>query len=79
MICHFRPIPESRLRFFGHIRATDVLPVHHLVRIARCSDTYPARMRAAALRNLVAKAPLDVTQGRPFAARRKLVRAHYGI
>ncbi len=70
---------EKRQRFFGHIRATSMLPVHHLVRIAGAADQYMPRVRAAALRNLVAEAPLEVTKGAPFAQRRKAVRLHYGV
>lgn len=69
---------ERRQRFFGHIRATYVLPVHHLVRVAR-SSSYSPLMRCAALRNLVAVAPLEVTRGRCFLERRRLVRAHYQV
>jgi len=35
--------------------------------------------RAAALRVLVGWAPLELTQGLPFPARRRLVRAHHKI
>lgn len=70
---------EKRQRFFGHIRATNVLPIHHLVRIAKAREQYSPPMRAAALRNLVAIATLEVTHGRSYVERRRLVRAHYGI
>lgn len=70
---------EKRQRFFGHIRATNVLPIHHLVRVASAKNQYSPLMRAAALRNLVASAPVEVTKGRCYLERRKLVRAHYGI
>jgi hypothetical protein len=70
---------EKRQRFFGHLRATEVLPVYHLIRIARSSADYNPRVRAAALRQLVARAPIEVTLGRPFPERRRLVRTHYGI
>ena len=69
----------ARQAFFGHIRATDCLPTYHLVRIIRSKDCYSVRMRAAALRTLVCKAPLDVTLGRPYAERRRLVRKHYDV
>lgn len=72
-------LSERRQAFFGHIRATDCLPTYHLVRIIRSKDCYCVRVRAAALRNLVGKASLDVTQGRPFAERRRLVRKHYDV
>lgn len=70
---------EKRQRFFGHLRATEVLPDHHLIRVARASSQYPATLRAAALRHLVSRAPLEVTLGRPFSERRRLTRAHHGI
>lgn len=70
---------EKRQRFFHHIRTTYVLPPHHLQRVARDSASYSPLMRAAALRNLVAAAPVHVTQGLPFARRRKLVREHYKV
>ncbi|MBY0365419.1 hypothetical protein [Roseateles aquatilis] len=40
---------------------------------------HPPLLRVAALRWLVHLAPLDVTQGRSYAARRRLVRRHYGV
>lgn len=70
---------EKRQRFFGHLRATEVLSDYHLVRISRSSEDYKPSVRAAALRQLISRAPLEVTQGRPFAESRRLVRAHYGI
>lgn len=72
-------LSERRQAFFGHIRATHCLPAYHLVRIIRSKDCYSVRVRAAALRNLVGIASLDVTQGRPFAERRRLVRQHYDV
>jgi len=70
---------EKRQRFFGHLRATDVLPQHHLLRVVRSKEAYSALMRAAALRHLVAQAPIEITQGRPFAERRRLVRSYFKI
>ena len=40
---------------------------------------YPPLMREAALRWLVHSAPLSVTQGAPFAERRRYVRRYYGV
>jgi hypothetical protein len=40
---------------------------------------YPPLLREAALRWLVYTAPLAVTQGAPFAQRRRNVRRHYGV
>lgn len=70
---------EKRQLFFGHIRATDELPPHHLVRVIRSKQSYSPFFRAAVLRNLVYSAPVEVTQGRPYIERRRLVRAYYGV
>ncbi|RUP35714.1 MAG: hypothetical protein EKK45_00310 [Curvibacter sp.] len=70
---------EKRQRFFGHIRATDVLPPHHMLRVIRSKERYTPFFRAAVLRNLVCNAPVEVTHGRPYAERRRLVRDHYGV
>ncbi|WP_176060297.1 hypothetical protein [Paraburkholderia sp. BCC1876] len=67
------------LRFSLAVFATYRLPHDKLVRIARSKRLYSSYYRAAALRHLVADAPLSVTGGRPFAERRRRVRAHYGI
>lgn len=67
------------IRFSRCIFQTYRLPAEALVAIARDRARYTPVMRAAALRNLVGEAPLAVTQGRPFAERRRLVRAHYGV
>lgn len=40
---------------------------------------YPLLMREAALRCLVWRAPLAVTKGAPFPARRRHVRQHHGV
>ena len=40
---------------------------------------YPPLLREAALRWLVHSAPLSVTQGAPFAQRRRCVRRFYGV
>lgn len=69
---------EKRQKFFGHIRATDVLPEHHQVRVIR-DKSYSALFRAAVLRNLVHTAPIEVTKGRCFAEKRRLVRKHYNV
>lgn len=69
---------EKRQRFFANIRATRRLREEELVRIA-ADKGYSLSVRSAALRNLVTLAPVEVTLGRPFAQRRRLVREHYGI
>lgn len=72
-------LTDKRLRFYGHLRALSALPTHHLLRIVRARKAYTPRVRAAALRHLVAGAPLEVTRGHPFAARRRYVRAFYEV
>lgn len=69
---------RNRQAFFGHIRTVEVLPNYHVLRVIR-EPSYPPRVRAAALRILVDRAPIDVTKGRPFAERRRLVRKHYKV
>lgn len=49
------------------------------VRVIRDKERYSALLRAAALRNLVAQAPIEVTQGRTYLWRRRAVRLHYGV
>ncbi len=66
---------ETRQRFMLHVRTTSVLAAYHLVRIARSSHS--PQMCSAALRNLVCRAPIEVTSGRPYPEKRRLVRAHY--
>lgn len=61
------------------VHATYRLPESMLLSIVRARGRYPATYRAAALRHLVAQAPVSVTCGLPFAQRRRLVRRHYGI
>lgn len=75
---NYHLLSRTRQAFFGHLRATGVLPIHHLVRII-LDKGYSARVRSAALRNLVGSAPLEVTLGQPYAVRRLLVRKHYQV
>lgn len=67
------------LRFGMMVWQTYGLPHEQLVRIVRAKKRHSAHFRAAALRHLVAEAPLSVTGGRPFAERRRRVRRYYGI
>jgi hypothetical protein len=71
-------LSQRRRAFWGHLRATDVLGTFHLKRIIN-DKSYSPWVRAAALRNLTCQAPLDVTLGRPYAERRRLVRKHYNV
>ena len=70
---------DQRLRFYRHVHDTSAFPVGTLVHIIQCKNSYSLRLRAAALRNLVCDAPLEVTKDAPYAAARRLTRAHYGI
>jgi hypothetical protein len=71
-------LSERRQAFYRSVRAVDVLPQHHLVRIAK-ERGYHVRVRAAALRVLTSTSPVEITMGRPYAERRRLVRKHYDI
>ena len=51
--------------------------VDDLVRIVH-DRRYPPLLRIAALRWLIHLAPLSVTNGAPYGARRRYVRQHYG-
>lgn len=70
---------SSILRFSRLVMQTYGLPVEQLIAVITAKDRFSVRLRAAALRNLVADAPLAVTHGRPFGQRRRLVRKHYGV
>lgn len=72
-------VPETRFRFMALVRDTYKQPTHALVAIIGAKDRYSVRLRAAALRNLVCSSPVELTQGRCYFAKRRLVRAHYGI
>lgn len=50
-----------------------------LLRVIKSKHRYSTHYRVAALRHLVAGAPLAVTGGQPCAERRRRVRRHYGI
>jgi len=70
---------EKRQRFMQHVRTTYVLPRFHLLRVIRSAKSYSPLMRAAALRNLVCSAPIEITRGRCYSERRRLVRAYFGV
>ncbi|WP_158244555.1 hypothetical protein [Paraburkholderia rhynchosiae] len=55
------------------------MPFEHLITIVRACDCYSPMFRAAALRHIVMQAPLQVTGGQPFAARRRAVRRFYQL
>ena len=68
-----------RAQFYRLVFETYVLNESQLLLIVRSKDVWSARYRAAALRHLHRLAPLDVTQGRPFADARRLARRNYGV
>ena len=70
---------EKRQRFWLQVRTTYVLPSFQLIRIIRSVESYSPLMRASALRNLVCSAPYEVTRGRCYSERRRLVRAYFGV
>jgi hypothetical protein len=72
-------LPETRYRFFRLIHDTYKLPTEALLAVIADKQRYSVRLRAAALRNLACSAPVSLTQGRCYLARRRIVRAHYGI
>lgn len=72
-------LKEKIIRFSRLIHQTYGLPFDDLVGIVRDRSRYSPRFRAAALRHVVAGAPVSVTGGQPFAASRRLVRKHYAI
>ena len=67
------------IRLSRCINETCRLPHDMLVSIVRAGDRYSPLFRAAALRHIVAEAPLSVTGGRPFAERRRAVRQFYQL
>lgn len=70
---------EPHESFFGYIRNTYGLSNEQLNAIVNNKAGYSAMFRSAALRNLTFGAPLEITGGRPYAERRRAVRAHYNI
>ncbi|MGF6969594.1 hypothetical protein OKW43_006689 [Paraburkholderia sp. WC7.3g] len=65
--------------FSRYVARTYVLPLENLIAIVRARDCYSPMFRAAALRHIVMQAPLQVTGGQPFAARRRAVRSFYQL
>lgn len=70
---------ERRQRFFRHIKTTYPLPAHELIRIIRAREGYAPLVRVAALRNLICCTSVEITQGRSYLERRRLVRHHFGV
>lgn len=68
----------KRQNFFLNVRLMSKLSLPELVCIA-ASQKLSANLRAAALRVLTGIAPVEVTKGQHYAARRILVRKHFAI
>ena len=66
-------------RFIGLVHRTHQLPPAVLMHIVSNLTSYSPLYRAAALRCLIGSAPLSVTGGQPYLARRRAVRLHYGV
>ncbi|MGF6637140.1 hypothetical protein [Paraburkholderia tuberum] len=65
--------------FSRYVARTYALPLENLITIVRARDCYSPMFRAAALRHIVMQAPLHVTGGQPFAARRRAARRFYQL
>lgn len=52
--------------------------IEQLLAILR-EPRYPSLLRVAALRWLINRAPMELTQGSPYGTRRRCVRAHFHI
>lgn len=70
---------DQRQRFYRQIYSTRGLTIAQLIGVIKNHAIYSPRFRSAALRNLMGQAPLTITQGRPFAQKRILVRKHYNV
>lgn len=70
---------QRRQLFFSLIRQTAPMNADQLVQVIKSPQRYGQLTRVAALRNLVAKASVQITKGSFYTARRKLVRTHYGV
>lgn len=84
---HVQSIEIARLRvvsrpkrqnYFLNVRLMSKLSIPELVCIA-ASEKLTVNLRAAALRVLTCIAPVEVTKGLHYAARRILVRKHFAI
>lgn len=79
-LTHNRVLMSKRRQlFFSYVRETILIPTDQLVHVVRSSGQWSARFRAAALRNLISKTPLEVTGGAPFLERRRATRKHYQV
>lgn len=73
-------MPSNRhCQFMRYVRQLYGCRTEQLMFVLARPDRYSPVFRSAALRNLVARTPVNVTQGRPYLERRRLVRCHYGV
>lgn len=73
---------QSRMRHFCQLVAycyKQLPTADAAVNIIRAKGQYSPLLRAAALRNLISMAPIEVTRGRPYLSARRLVRGHYEV
>lgn len=70
---------RRRQTFFSLVRQTATMTADQLVEVIQSPNRFGPVTRVAALRNLVAQAPIEVTRGSCYLARRMLVRSHYGV
>lgn len=69
---------QRRHRFVVYLSQIRYFQTYILMEIIR--DTSRTKLfRLAALRTLVCASPIEITQGRPYIERKKLVRTHYQI
>lgn len=69
---------DKRQAFYRSVKGYSSIDARQLKEIV-AERRIPIRARAAPLRVLTCTAPLEVTQGRPYAERRRLVRKHHNI
>ena len=72
-------LSERRLRFQRLVLQAWSLQAVDLVALVRDREGLSTLARVAALRALIGKASIEVTQGAPYITRRGYVRQHYGV
>lgn len=69
---------DKRQAFYRSVKCYSSIDARQLKEIV-AERRISVRARAAALRVLTCIASLEITQGRPYAERRRLVRKHHNI
>jgi hypothetical protein len=69
-------LSPRRPRFVQLLVDADRLSTEQLVVAIRAKFSVSALGRCAALRTLIARAPIEVTRGQPYLVRRRYVREH---